>query len=72
MLSTDFEQMRQFQLYLTERSIAAPVRYSRGQDVSAACGQLASKRKDELHLTPRTVALERRKEYLALKKKYQT
>ncbi len=68
MVATDLEQMRKFQLYLTERSIPAPVRYSRGQDVSAACGQLASKRKNELHLPPRTVALERRKEYLSSKR----
>ena len=68
MVSTDFDQMRVFQEYLTKRSIPAPVRYSRGQDVSAACGQLASKRKEELNLPPRTVALERRKEYLARNK----
>lgn len=67
MVSTNLEQMRKFQLYLTERSIPAPVRYSRGQDVSAACGQLASKRKEEINLPPRTVALERRKEYLESK-----
>jgi 23S rRNA (adenine2503-C2)-methyltransferase len=68
MVSTDFAQMRIFQKYLSDRSIPAPVRYSRGQDVSAACGQLASKRKDEINLPPRQVALERRKEFLARKK----
>lgn len=68
MVATDYEQMRVFQKYLSDRSIPAPVRYSRGQDVSAACGQLASKRKEEIHLPPRKVALERRKEYLAAKK----
>ncbi len=68
MVSTDIEQMRKFQQYLTDRSIPAPVRYSRGQDVSAACGQLASKRKDEINLPPRAVALERRKEFLARNK----
>lgn len=67
MVATDFEQMRVFQQYLADRSIPAPVRYSRGQDVSAACGQLAAKRKDEINLPPRTVALARRREYLAEK-----
>ena len=37
MESTDADRMREFQKYLAERSIPAPVRYSRGQDVSAAC-----------------------------------
>jgi 23S rRNA (adenine2503-C2)-methyltransferase len=69
MASTDEMQMRVFQEYLTKRSIPAPVRYSRGQDVSAACGQLATKRKPDLELPPRTVALERRREYLSEKKK---
>ncbi|WGL60050.1 23S rRNA (adenine(2503)-C(2))-methyltransferase RlmN [Pigmentibacter sp. JX0631] len=69
MVATDFEQMRVFQKYLADRSIPAPVRYSRGQDVSAACGQLATKRKDELNLPPRTVALARRREFLAEKAK---
>ncbi len=68
MVSTDYEQMREFQKYLSDRSIPAPVRYSRGQDVSAACGQLATKRKDELDMLPLAVARERRKEYLAGKK----
>ncbi|NBO37705.1 23S rRNA (adenine(2503)-C(2))-methyltransferase RlmN [bacterium] len=68
MVATDPERMRDFQKYLGERSIPAPVRYSRGQDVSAACGQLASKRKNELALAPRTVALARRKEWLDSRK----
>jgi len=67
MIATDETRMKEFQKYLTTRSIPAPIRYSRGQDVSAACGQLAAKRKDELHLAPRTVALARRREYLAEK-----
>jgi 23S rRNA (adenine2503-C2)-methyltransferase len=64
MVATDSERMREFQKYLTDRSIPAPVRYSRGQDVSGACGQLASKRRDELNLAPRSVALTRRREWL--------
>lgn len=54
------ETMRAFQHYLAERSIPAPVRYSRGQDVSGACGQLAAKRQEELHLSPQEVARRRR------------
>ncbi|MBX9702757.1 MAG: 23S rRNA (adenine(2503)-C(2))-methyltransferase RlmN, partial [Silvanigrellaceae bacterium] len=46
MTSSEEESMRAFQKYLSDRSIPAPVRYSRGQDVSAACGQLAAKRKE--------------------------
>lgn len=67
MESTDPERMRAFQKYLADRSIPAPVRYSRGQDVSAACGQLAAKREGELDMAPRLVALARRREYLAAK-----
>ena len=56
--------LRTFQQYLSVRSIPAPVRYSRGQDVSGACGQLAAKRKEEIDLPPRKVALARRREFL--------
>lgn len=56
------EKIHLFQKYLSDRSIPAPVRYSRGQDVSAACGQLAAKREKELHLSPQTVAKFRRQE----------
>ncbi len=52
---SDAEPIRLFQAYLTERSIPAPVRYSRGQDISGGCGQLATKRANELHLDPRHV-----------------
>lgn len=34
------EDIERFQAYLAARSIPAPVRYSRGGDASAACGQL--------------------------------
>jgi 23S rRNA (adenine2503-C2)-methyltransferase len=67
MESTDPDAMRAFQKYLGDRSIPAPVRYSRGQDVSGACGQLAAKRGEELNLPPRLTALARRREYLAQK-----
>lgn len=56
------ETIRAFQTYLSDRSIPAPVRYSRGQDVSGACGQLAQKRASEVHMDPRTVARLRRLE----------
>lgn len=59
------ERIRDFQKYLTTRSIPAPVRYSRGQDVSAACGQLAMKKAGELNSAPRSVALARRREHLS-------
>lgn len=62
MKASDAERIRQFQVYLTERSIAAPVRYSRGQDISGGCGQLAAKREDELHLDPRKLSQLRRAE----------
>lgn len=48
----DDEEIRAFQVYLSERSIPAPVRYSKGLDVSAACGQLAAKQFDTLHAAP--------------------
>lgn len=53
--SSDKNSIETFQKYLTDRSIPAPVRYSRGQDISGACGQLAAKRGNELNLDPRTV-----------------
>lgn len=34
-------EIRAFQKYLSDRSIPAPVRYSKGLDIAAACGQLA-------------------------------
>ena len=57
---SDTARIREFQLYLTERSIAAPVRYSRGQDISGGCGQLAAKRENELDMDPREVSRQRR------------
>jgi len=62
MKASEEESLRKFQKYLSDRSIPAPVRYSRGQDVSAACGQLATKRLEELHLEPHKVARTRKKE----------
>ena len=46
------EQIRAFQRYLTERHIAAPVRHSKGLDISAACGQLAAKDAQSLEDRP--------------------
>jgi len=45
-------EIRNFQKYLADRSYPAPVRYSRGLEVSAACGQLAAKVQDELGAVP--------------------
>lgn len=53
-------RIRAFQKYLSDRSIPAPVRYSKGQDISGGCGQLAAKREDELKLDPRKLHKERR------------
>ncbi len=50
------KNMREFQKYLSDRSIPAPIRYSRGDDISGACGQLAAKRENELHLPPKRIA----------------
>ncbi len=60
MLPSDTAHITDFQKYLTDRSIPAPVRYSRGQDISAGCGQLAAKRENELHLDPRVLQKQRR------------
>jgi 23S rRNA (adenine2503-C2)-methyltransferase len=62
MKASEEGDLRAFQQYLGARSIPAPVRYSRGQDVSAACGQLATKRLSELDLEPHKVARTRKKE----------
>ena len=47
------EDIRTFQSYLAERSIPAPVRYSKGLEVSAACGQLAAKNLETLTSIPK-------------------
>ncbi len=46
------EEIRTFQKYLADRSIPAPVRYSKGLDVSGACGQLAAKHAEQIHAKP--------------------
>lgn len=52
-------EVKEFQSYLTDRSIAAPVRYSKGLEASAACGQLAAKQYENLNEAPkRTNALQ--------------
>lgn len=62
MKASQADRLRAFQNYLAERSIPAPVRYSRGQDISGGCGQLAAKRKEEIHLDPRKLHALRRKQ----------
>jgi 23S rRNA (adenine2503-C2)-methyltransferase len=54
-------RLRAFQEYLSKRSIPSPIRYSRAQDISGGCGQLAAKTENELHLDPRVLAKQRRK-----------
>ncbi|MCB1111165.1 MAG: 23S rRNA (adenine(2503)-C(2))-methyltransferase RlmN [Chlamydiales bacterium] len=56
------DSLKRFQKYLSDRSIPAPIRYSRGQDISGGCGQLAAKRKDELDMDPRELHRIRRRE----------
>jgi 23S rRNA (adenine2503-C2)-methyltransferase len=46
------EDIREFQKYLSDRSYPAPVRYSKGMEVSGACGQLAAKQKENLSKVP--------------------
>lgn len=46
------DEIRRFQKHLSDRSIPAPVRFSKGLDVSAACGQLAAKHREDLHQSP--------------------
>ncbi|MCF7853080.1 MAG: 23S rRNA (adenine(2503)-C(2))-methyltransferase RlmN [Simkaniaceae bacterium] len=55
------ERLRAFQKHLADRSIPAPIRYSRGQDVSGGCGQLAAKAEHELNMDPRILHKERRR-----------
>lgn len=59
---SDEERIKAFQSYLTDRGIPAPVRYSKGQDVSGGCGQLAAKKEEELDMDPRVLFRQRRKE----------
>ncbi len=51
------EEIRIFQKYLADRSIPAPVRYSKGLEVSGACGQLAAKVSSALHEKPSRLAV---------------
>lgn len=53
------ERIDQFQAYLANRSIPAPVRYSKSQDISGGCGQLAAKREGEINVDPRILRRER-------------
>lgn len=56
------EKIGHFQSYLTTRSIPAPVRYSKSQDISGGCGQLAAKRENEIHMDPRLLRRSRASE----------
>ena len=46
------EDIEAFQAYLVKRHIPSPVRYSKGLDISGACGQLAAKSLDLLQQVP--------------------
>jgi 23S rRNA (adenine2503-C2)-methyltransferase len=60
MKASTSDRLRRFQSYLAERSIPAPVRYSRGQDISGGCGQLAAKTQNELDIDPRVLRRQRK------------
>jgi 23S rRNA (adenine2503-C2)-methyltransferase len=66
MKPSEADSLRRFQKYLSERSIPAPIRYSRGQDISGGCGQLAAKREDEVEMDPRVLHRNRRRQERAL------
>ncbi|ADI38286.1 Ribosomal RNA large subunit methyltransferase N [Waddlia chondrophila 2032/99] len=59
------DRLKSFQSYLAERSIPAPVRYSRGQDISGGCGQLAAKTQEELNMDPRVLRRQRKQSAFA-------
>ncbi|NRA64598.1 MAG: 23S rRNA (adenine(2503)-C(2))-methyltransferase RlmN [Pseudobacteriovorax sp.] len=58
------EEIRSFQKHLSDRSVPAPVRYSKGLDVSAACGQLAAKFSSDLHESPARYRLLQKEKHL--------
>lgn len=66
MKASTADRLRRFQSYLAERSIPAPVRYSRGQDISGGCGQLAAKTQEELNVDPRILRRQRKQSKFAL------
>lgn len=47
-----YEEIDRFQRHLLDRGFVATIRYSKGGEVSAACGQLAAKNKDNLSRVP--------------------
>jgi 23S rRNA (adenine2503-C2)-methyltransferase len=59
--STD-EDIQAFQSLLKSKAIITTVRYSKAQDISGACGQLALKKQGEAHLKPRETLKQRQKE----------
>jgi 23S rRNA (adenine2503-C2)-methyltransferase len=46
------EEIDTFQRYLLDRGFVTTVRYSKGGEVSAACGQLAAKNSENLDKVP--------------------
>jgi len=60
------EALTAFQKYLSDRSTPAPIRYSRAQDVSGGCGQLAAKAEGELNQDPRLLYKEKRAQARAM------
>lgn len=66
MEASEEESLKGFKQVLQDSGIHALVRYSRGQDISGACGQLAAKRKHEIDMKPRLVKKSRRLEEKSL------
>lgn len=64
MEASEERSLGDFKRILQAHDIHALVRYSRGQDISGACGQLAAKRKHEVDMKPRLVKRSRRLEML--------
>jgi 23S rRNA (adenine2503-C2)-methyltransferase len=60
MKASEEESINAFQQYLSERGVPAPVRYSRAQDVSGGCGQLAAKEHSQIYRDPRALYREKR------------
>lgn len=60
MRASQEESLEAFQKHLSERDIPAPIRYSRAQDVSGGCGQLAAKEQGDLDKDPRDLYREKR------------
>lgn len=60
--ASEDSDIKAFQNHLRSKAITTTVRYSKAQDISGACGQLALKKKGEANLKPRETLKQRQKE----------